>query len=210
MEDAMQVEVAIGPAIRDMRRERGLTLTTLAEACDLSPSHISQIERGITSPSLSTLRHIAEALGIRLSQLILAAEPLTLSADRYVSRQKDRIPACFPGTNIQYQLIGREGSSLQLLSISAPPGEGMEQHERTSPGEECGIVLSGRMRVTIEDSEATLGPGDAVFIQSLLEHGWENAGTEDLRVIWAITPSLAQLALWGHLGSEDLVTEGEP
>lgn len=205
----MRVEVAIGPAIRDMRREQGLTLTTLAKACDLSPSHISQIERGITSPSLSTLRQISEALGMRLSQLILAAEPLTIGADRYVSRQRDRLPARFPGTNIEYQLIGREGSSLQLLSICAPPGEGMERHERTSPGEECGIVLSGLMRVTIGDDKVTLGPGDAVFIESLLEHGWENAGSEDLRVIWAITPSLAQMALWGNLGSDAPIDEEE-
>lgn len=197
----MELEAAIGPAIRHIRREQGLTLTNLAEACDLSPSHISQIERGITSPSLSTLRQIAGALGMRLSQLILAAEPVSLSADRYVSRQRDRVPALFPGTGIKYQLIGREGSSLQLLSVSAPPGECMERHERTSPGEECGIVISGSMRVTIEDSEAILGPGDAVFIESLLDHSWENAGSEDLLVVWAITPSLAQMSLWGNLTS---------
>jgi transcriptional regulator with XRE-family HTH domain len=202
----MDLEAAIGPAIRHMRRERGLTLTDLAEACDLSPSHISQIERGITSPSLSALRQISIALDMRLSQVILAAEPVSVGADRYVSRQRDRILARFPGTGIEYQLISREGSSLQLLSICAPSGEGMEMHERTSPGEECGIVITGLMRVTIGDSEATLGPGDAVFIESLLEHSWENAGSEELRVVWAITPSLAQMSLWGRIESN---AEGE-
>lgn len=188
----MDVEDGLGPAVRRLRKEQGLTLTDLAAASSLSPSHISQIERGLTSPSLTALRQIAEALSIRLSQLILAAEPTSIGADRFISRKRDRTLARFLGTNIDYQLISREGSNVQLLWVASPPGERMERHVRTDGGEECGFVVSGRMRVAIEGSEAILGPGDAVFIESHLEHSWESLGSDELIVIWTITPPVSQ------------------
>ncbi len=187
----MSVEARIGPIIRKLRQAKGLTLVALADLSGLSVSHLSQTERGITSPSLSALRRIADALDIRLSQLMLAAEPVSLGADRFVSRQEDRVSALLLGTNIDYQLITREGSDMQLLWIVAPPGECMERHARRSPGEECGFVISGEMRVVIDGSEAILEPGDAVFIESLLEHSWESVGPEDLTAIWTITPPLS-------------------
>ena len=179
----MDVESRIGPVIRGLRTTKYLTLNALAELTGLSVSHISQIERGVTSPSLSSLRLIADALDTRLSQVILAAEPVSLTADRFVSRKEDRATARFLGTQIEYELISREGSAMQLLWVSAPPGEYMEHHERTSGGEECAFVISGEMRIHIEGSEVLLGPGDAVFIESLLEHGWVNVGSDDLKVI---------------------------
>jgi mannose-6-phosphate isomerase-like protein (cupin superfamily) len=82
----------------------------------------------------------------------------------------------------------------------------MEQHVRTDGGEECGFVISGRMRVVIDGSEGILGPGDAVFIGSDLEHTWESLDTEDLTVIWTITPPLSQLV---HLNRSGPPTESE-
>lgn len=197
----MDVEEGLGPAVRRLRKEQGLTLTDLAAESSLSPSHISQIERGLTSPSLTALRQIAEALGIRLSQLILAAEPASIGADRFISRKRDRTLARFLGTNIDYQLMSREGSVTQLLWVAAPPGERMERHVRTDGGEECGFVVSGRMRVVIDGSEANLGPGDAVFIASHLEHTWASLGSDDLIVIWTITPPLSQPKPRGEAGA---------
>ena len=188
----MDVEDGLGPAVRRLRKEQGLTLTDLAAASSLSPSHISQTERGLTSPSLTALRQIAEALGLRLSQLILAAEPASIGADRFISRKVDRTMARFLGTNIDYQLMKREGSGTRLLWIAAPPGQRMESHTRTDGGEECGFVISGRMRVVIDGSEAILGPGDAVFIGSHLEHRWESLDSDELVVIWTIITPLLQ------------------
>jgi transcriptional regulator with XRE-family HTH domain len=204
--DAMPIEERVGPAIRRLRKEQDLTLTDLADASGLSPSHISQIERGLTSPSLTSLRQISEALDVRLSQLILAAEPASIGADRFISRSRDRTLARFLGTNIDYQLISREGSDIQLLWVESPPGERMERHVRTDGGEECGFVISGRMRVVIDGSEGILGPGDAVFIGSDMEHTWESLGSEELTVIWTITPPLTQLV---HLNGPGTAPEGE-
>ena len=157
----------------------------LATSSGMSPSHISQIERGITSPSLTALRNIAEALDLRLSQLVLLSEPVSLGADRFVSRIADRVTRTYWGTEIAYQLISREGSDLKIQWVTAPPGAILETHQRTS-GEECGYVLSGSVRITINGSSATLGPGDAVFIEALSEHGWESIGDENLVMLWTI------------------------
>ena len=61
----------------------------------------------------------------------------------------------------------------------------MDVHQKVTPGEECGFVIKGKMRLVIEDDEAILGPGDACFIEAFTSHCWENAGDEELQVIWA-------------------------
>ncbi len=68
---------SIGQKIRDLRSEKGMTLGDLAEKIKVSPSLISQLERGIKSPSLKTIRQVASALGVKASALLRSAERLS-------------------------------------------------------------------------------------------------------------------------------------
>ena len=68
----------VGGHLKEMRGERGLSLRALAELCDLSPNTISLIERGVTSPSVSTLSRLATALGVPITSFF--TEPIEKKA----------------------------------------------------------------------------------------------------------------------------------
>lgn len=181
----MDIETAIGPVIRKRRKEKGLTLPELGARAGFSISHLSQIERGLTSPSLSALHLIGDALDVRVSELIHACEPVSLSADKLISRLADRKVVHVAGSEVSSQFISRDGSNIQMVWDVAPPGSKMDIHQKTSPGEECGFIIKGQMRLFIEDDVTILEAGDACFIDALTSHWWENSGDEDLHVIWA-------------------------
>jgi len=183
------LETQIGQAIRQFRQERQLTLAELGERAKLSTGHLSQIERGLADPSLSALRAIATALGVELTKLLLAGNGITHNQEQVIRRKADRMHGRYPGTKVKFQLIEVPKSGVQLLWVTAPQGAGVEPHKRNDPGEECAIVLAGKMQLSLDDSEFLLESGDAVFIQAYtVLHSWKNVGDEELVVLWVTTP----------------------
>lgn len=71
------LRMAFGQAVRDRRKELGLSQEELGERADLHRTYVSQVERGLKSPSLTSVEHLAKVLGVRPSELIRAAEKLT-------------------------------------------------------------------------------------------------------------------------------------
>ncbi len=183
------MEIRIGHAIRRLRKERQMTLEQLGELAKLSPGHLSQIERGLAEPSLHALRGIAEAFGIPLSHLLLTEESASIDQDEYIRRQSERQVGVFADTKVSFEMIEVPKSALQLLWVKAPPGACMEPHRRKNAGEECALVISGRMRLFLDKNQTVLEPGDTVFIPAFsVLHGWENAGDQDLIILWVVTP----------------------
>jgi mannose-6-phosphate isomerase-like protein (cupin superfamily) len=78
--------------------------------------------------------------------------------------------------------------SIQLLKECYQPGAGTGRHELTHEGEECGIILSGRLEVTVGDEVAVLGQGDAYYFKSSLPHQFQNIGNEPCELISACSP----------------------
>ena len=182
------IETRIGHIIRQLRQERQMTLAELGDLAHLSPGHLSQIERGQADPSLNALRGIADALGIPFTKLFIAGDSTTQDQDEFVRRKSDRTSGRYPGTQVKFEAIGVPSSSVELFWVSAPPGAGVEPHRRKSPGEECAVVLSGKMLVFLDDSQVLLECGDAVFIQAYtVLHGWKNAGNDELVALWVAT-----------------------
>jgi transcriptional regulator with XRE-family HTH domain len=75
----MEINKAFGQVVRDARKERKLSQEQLAELSGMHVNHISFIERAKTSPSLQAMQQISEALGIKLSAMLEAAENLRSS-----------------------------------------------------------------------------------------------------------------------------------
>ena len=65
----------LGARLREVRRQRGITLKQVAEAVGVTESFVSQVERGTANPSVATLRRMAEALGETVASLFVGAEP---------------------------------------------------------------------------------------------------------------------------------------
>ncbi len=78
--------------------------------------------------------------------------------------------------------------SIQLLKECYQPGAGTGRHKLTHDGEECGIVLCGRLEVTVGDEVAVLGQGDAYYFKSSLPHQFRNTGNEPCELITACSP----------------------
>lgn len=184
----MDIETQIGNVIRQMRQDKQMTLAELGETTGLSAGHLSQIERGQADPSLHALRGIADALGIPFTKLFLVDDGAAQDKDKFIRRKSDRTSGRYPGTQVKFEAITVPSSSIEFFWVTAPPGTGVEPHTRKTPGEECALVLSGKMQVFMDDSQVMLEPGDAVFIQAYtVLHSWKNAGDKDLVALWAAT-----------------------
>ena len=115
---------SLGAVIRAQRKKAGRTLQDVARQAEFSISYLSQIERNLLTPSVSTLKRIADVLEIPAGQLMFTgAHNEPLSSLVALVRRKERKQLSFPGSNIHYELMTpdmRRRSS--LLWVTAPPG----------------------------------------------------------------------------------------
>jgi transcriptional regulator with XRE-family HTH domain len=178
---------ALGYAIRTQRKKCGMTLVDLAEKTDFSISYISQIERNLLTPSIATLRKLAEALGIPAGQLMLKDGGLA-SAPVAVVRRNERKQLAFPGSSIHYELLTpdmRRRSS--LLWVEAPPGSESGpsfSHE----GEDGVVVLKGTIDVEVGGVWHHLEAGDSIYFNAGIPHRWRNGGNAPAQAVWLSTP----------------------
>lgn len=178
---------ALGNAIRTHRKKAGLTLLELANLADFSISYLSQIERNLLTPSIATLRRLADALDIPAGQLMLkdASQPNSPVA---VVRRNERKQLAFPGSRIHYELLTpdmRRRSS--LLWIQAPPGSESGppfSHE----GEDGVVVLKGTIEVEVGNVWHQLEKGDSIYFNASIPHRWRNSSADVAEAIWLSTP----------------------
>ena len=165
---------ALGIRLRDRRKALKLTLQDVADGAGLSVGFISQVERDLTIPSLSSLASIAGVLEMPVSDFLSQPEgrtPHTRSAKREVyslhakSLQYERLSSSFPG------------SLLNSVIVHEPPGHRSEpiSHE----GEEMFYVLAGEITVEVEGEATVLAKGDSIHFDSTRRHSsWNHtAGT---------------------------------
>ncbi|MFD5874702.1 helix-turn-helix domain-containing protein [Streptomyces sp. NPDC060322] len=157
----------VAPRLRELRRDRGLTLEAAAGRAGLSPAHLSRLETGRRQPSLPMLLGLARVYGTTVSELLGEMPP-----------ERDAIVRGGPledtprGTGTGgwvYRQAGGPGRAMQALRVHVPYGtEG--DLVRVHPGEEWLYVLDGRLRVVLGETVHDLGPGDSAHFDSLTPH----------------------------------------
>jgi transcriptional regulator with XRE-family HTH domain len=178
-------EEQLGSGIRAERLRQGLTLTQLAEQSGLSPSALSQIERGVTDPSISSLRRIASALGVAFFQFLVQAEP-----PHPVVRKSERRTISFPNRTIQYQLLTPNlRGPFEALALELAPGAASGEEALGHDSDECLIVLRGAVEVEIAGHIHSLWEGDAASIQRNLPHRVVNNSSATAEVLTIISPA---------------------
>lgn len=168
--------------IREVRKQKSISLRHLAQKAKVSPGLISQVERGLTQPSLDTLRQIARALEVPLFSLLDAAEESAC-----VVRADRRMVVSSP-TGVQYQRLSPGFGKLELLEGFLPAGGSSVAEKWSHPSEECVLVLEGRLQVQVADDTYDIGAGDSCYFDSRLPHAYCNPTREPVRFIVAITP----------------------
>ena len=172
----------IGPALRERRKALGLSMQKVADAAGLSVGFISQLERGLTSPSLSSRVGIAEVLQTPISQFL--SQP---PGDANMTRQSDRVQYAVDAEGPSYERISSsfEGSQLTSVIVHEPPGHRGEPISHR--GEEMFFVLAGEVTVEIEGKVDILRPGDSIHFDSTRVHSTWNHTVETVSILWCGT-----------------------
>jgi transcriptional regulator with XRE-family HTH domain len=187
----------LGEMLRTRRIARKMSLAQVAEQAGVSTSFVSQVERGVANPTLSTLKSLVEALGSSVGALLeddgdwSGSNGGKPAADSGIAvlRAGQRRRIVYPGSSIANELLSPSlQRKMEIIWVEAAPGAGSGGHPHKHEGEECGIVISGEMSFKVGDTECLLGPRDAIYFSSNIPHQWENEGTEELIAIWIITP----------------------
>jgi transcriptional regulator with XRE-family HTH domain len=184
-EPAMDIEV--GRRIRDLRRTRQLSLETIAARTALSIGFLSQIERGLSSPSLRVLATLADVLGVGIAALFGASPSADNAADQVVTRALQRPELKLWRTGVSKQLLSPAGAEnrLNLFLVHLEPGGSTGDELYTHDGEEAGLVLEGEMMLTVDTKTWSLKRGDSFRFASRRPHRFSNPA-EDAKavVLW--------------------------
>jgi transcriptional regulator with XRE-family HTH domain len=175
----------LGSQLKTLRQRRGLSQRRLAHLAGVSNATVSLIEHGRTDPSLGLLKKILDTLGVSFAEFF-ASE--TRSAENYFYT-RDELSEIGSGP-ISYRQVGSDLSedALQILYERYQPGADTGQSMLSHDAEEGGIVLQGRLEVTVGDRVQVLATGDAYRFNSRLPHRFRNAGNEECLVVSACTP----------------------
>ena len=186
----------LGGEIRQLRKVRGITLQQLAQRTGKSIGFLSQVERNLTRPSVAALQDISEALSIHIGWFF-PDEPAAPAAEReYIVRARNRRRLTYSELSDtdylglhDYLLSANLNGELALGISRYEPGASTGDDSYSHNGEEAGMVLSGKLELTLDGRVYLLDAGDSFSFNSSLEHRYVNPSqSEDTLVIWANTP----------------------
>lgn len=181
-------DLKLGMRIRALRSEKSLTLAALAGRTQISIGQLSEIERGISAPSLRSLRLISEALGIAVGRMFDELPPADFD-ERYVLRKGERPVLRLTPTGVTKALVSPRGAgTLTMYEIMIFPNGTSGGEFQTGPGEKAGIVVTGRMRLWIDHKAVDLAPGDSFQFPAELPHSLENPFDVPATLIWIVGP----------------------
>ena len=180
---------ALGPAIRRLRQEKGLTLAQLAECSGLSIGHLSQVERSLSTPTIRQLQAVSAAMGVRIGWFFREPEDASPDPGRVVVRAGERKTLRYDGLGMTDFLLtpGLQGR-LELILAELEPGAGSGDEPYSHEGEEAGLVLEGELELWVEEERYLLRAGDSFAFASTRPHRFRNPGRATARVVWAVTP----------------------
>lgn len=194
-EHSTDLATSVGREIRDLRKVRGLTLSSLAALCDKSVGYLSQVERGITKPSVGSLQDISDALGVHVGWFFQPAPVEDTAEARYVVRAGARRRLTYSrlsGTDylgmrdelLSSNLGGQMAMVMTRYAPGASSGDDFDNHD----GEEAGYVQSGLLQIHLGEDVFLLHKGDSFSFPSNLPHRYSNPGEDETIVIFSITP----------------------
>lgn len=174
----------LGERLRELRLSHKLTLRELARQAEVSPALLSQLENGVTEPSLSTLRKLATVFESEIATLF--SEPNAPMV--HVSRPGERMMLTAPQGQISYERLTPGRGDLEVLSATMAPGSVSAAEARGHESTECLVVLEGQVVVEIDGERMVLVREESVTFDSRLPHRFCNESTEQARYLLAVTP----------------------
>lgn len=181
---------AVGARVKALREAMGLSLRDLSDRSGVSPTMLSQVERGSTSPTLAVAEKIAAGLDLTLSQLLRLDEVQHV----VVSRAADHRVRSRGGHRIEELTPPLPGLRADVSSHSLEPGASTGGEGDTpmhEPGSrETAVVLNGEVVLEFEGESHSLSAGDSVTFDADLPHHFENQSDEPVEFVAVIAAGL--------------------
>lgn len=174
----------IGKKIKELRLQNDLTLEDLASRSELTKGFLSQLERNLTSPSISTLEDILEALGTNLSEFFHEEEE-----EQIVFTTKDFFVDKRDEYQIEWIIPNAQKNEMEPILLTLEPHGA--SHEMVSHlGEEFGYVLKGTMTLVRDNKKYKLKAKDTFYMNGKKSHYLYNHGNSEALVLWVTTPPM--------------------
>jgi transcriptional regulator with XRE-family HTH domain len=182
----MNDSIELGKTIAQFRKMEKYTITQLAEKIKISSSMLSQIERGISNPSINTLRMLSEALQVPLFRFFTPTE----NTFNLIVKSDKRKKIVFPESpDLEYEIVSPNLSdSIGMLMLKLSPHSASATQFTKHTGEEIAYVLEGDVQLTLEKHIVNITIGDSVKIPPRMTHKWDNLTDKMVKIIFAITP----------------------
>lgn len=174
----------IGKKLKELRLQNDLTLGDLASRSELTKGFLSQVERNLTTPSISTLEDILEALGSNLSDFF-HEEPETKIAfstqEFFVDEQED--------FKIEWVIPNAQKNKMEPILLTLHPHK--KSHELLAyQGEEFGYILKGTVTLVCGSKKYKLKAGETFYMDGSKSHYLYNHGSGDAKILWITTPPM--------------------
>jgi transcriptional regulator with XRE-family HTH domain len=165
------VSVDVASSLRALRETRGISMRTLATKSGLSANALSMIERGKTSPSVSTLYKLADALGVSITAFFGAQ-----SEKKQIVFLKSDERTRMSFTRGIFEALGGEQFTgrVEPFMLTLESGSSSGLHNMVHTGHEFVFCLRGQLEYYVEKQTFLLSAGDSLLFASKLQHRWKN------------------------------------
>lgn len=174
----------IGHKIKQLRVQKGLTLEELASRSELTKGFLSQMERNLTSPSISTLNDIVEALGTTLSEFFKEEKQ-----EKLVFHKKDFFVDEKEHYTVHWIVPNTQKNEMEPILLELPQGGESFQMDPHC-GEEFGYVLEGSITLDCGDESHIVHKGETFYLSGKTSHFLRNDKKTKAKVLWISTPPL--------------------
>lgn len=169
----------VGRIIRDQRKQRGLSLRTLADLCGLSINAISKIERGENSPTVVSLHRLATALDVPITTLFREQA----IEEAIFIKQNEGLRHLIEGMVFESLGSGLSQQQLEPFLITMEPRQRLDDNPVTHQGEEFVYCLDGQIEYHVADRTYSIDAGDSLIFKASQPHYWYNPGSTRAKAI---------------------------
>ncbi len=179
-----KTSIDVGGRIRTLRSLRSISMRALAKLSGLSANALSMIERGLTSPSVSTLIKLSQALEVPVTSLF-REEP---SRKKIVfCKNKDRNAFSFQGGIWEAMGGERFEGQMEAAFATISPNARSGTHSMYHSGYEFVYCVTGKLEYQVEEDLYILEPGDSLIFTTNMAHKWKNLAQGETKVIFVVS-----------------------
>jgi transcriptional regulator with XRE-family HTH domain len=180
-------ENEVGIRLQIVREKHKLSQRQLARMSGVGNGTISSIESGSSNPSVGALKRILNGIPMDLATFF----SFELKRDSNAYFRSDELLEIGSG-GVSYRLVGASlsGREIQMLHEIYAPGADSGRVKLSHEGEECAVVIRGRLEVSVGEEKRLLRAGDAYYFSSKIPHRFYNPDdSEECELVSACTPA---------------------